>query len=151
MGKLIVDVPKETLIHLYEKKQMTLREICRELDQGYKHVWRLFEHYKIPRRVAKPRYGQSEKENHNWKGGKTIRNGYIEIRCIGHPREKGAGHYVPKQVLVMEKALGRYLTDNEVVHHINGNKLDNRLENLQLMSLSGENSHTRLHNQKRGR
>lgn len=43
----------------------------------------------------------------------------------------------------MEQYLGRKLDRYEVVHHINGNKRDNRIENLQLMSLS---EHTRLHN-----
>lgn len=42
----------------------------------------------------------------------------------------------------MEKYLGRKLRKNEIVHHINKNKRDNRIENLQLMTLA---EHTSLH------
>ena len=45
-------------------------------------------------------------------------------------------------ILLMEQLLGRPLKENEVVHHINGDKYDNRPENLQVMD-RGE--HTRLH------
>lgn len=44
--------------------------------------------------------------------------------------------------VVMEKHLGRKLNGFEVVHHINGDKSDNRIENLQVMTLS---EHTKIH------
>ena len=43
---------------------------------------------------------------------------------------------------LMEQHLGRKLYTNEVVHHINGNKLDNRIENLEVISRS---EHSRNH------
>lgn len=63
-------------------------------------------------------------------GGENF--GYKMVRMIGHPRENAHG-LVPVATLVMEQALERHLESNEVVHHINHIRDDNRIENLQLM------------------
>lgn len=71
----------------------------------------------------------------NWKGGKIIHHGYIYIHAPDHPYSHPNG-YVHEHRLVMEKKLGRYLEQYEDIHHINGIKDDNRIENLQLLSHS---------------
>jgi len=74
-----------------------------------------------------------------WRGGKVMVNGYIHLY---HPEPHDRKHksYVPEHVLVVEKTLGRKLKSNEAVHHKNGNKLDNRQDNLQILSNSEHRS-----------
>lgn len=72
-------------------------------------------------------------KNHNWKGGKAITKGYILILAPNHPHKDKRG-YVPEHRLIMEKYLKRYLEPWEIVHHINHNKHDNKVENLKLYS-----------------
>ncbi len=69
------------------------------------------------------RVSKTSGENHyNWKNGKTIHQGYVYITLDGR---RGYEH-----TLVAEKALGRRMKKGEVVHHINGNRSDNRNKNL---------------------
>ena len=66
---------------------------------------------------------------------------YNRIYCPTHPNATKAG-FVYEHRLVIEKILGRYLRKDEKVHHRNGNQLDNRPENLEVLSSS---EHTTLH------
>lgn len=78
----------------------------------------------------------------NWKGGKRMHPcGYVYIYAPNYDTNKYP--YIFEHRLIMERHLGRHLEANEVVHHINEVRTDNRLENLQLLTKS---SHTKLHN-----
>lgn len=63
-------------------------------------------------------------------------NGYLEVT---RGENKGRGEHV----VIMEAHIGRRIKKGEIVHHINGNRSDNRIENLRLMTRS---EHSRLHN-----
>ncbi len=67
---------------------------------------------------------------HNrWNGGVKKSGAYTSIFFPDHPRATKKG-YVLEHRLAVEKELGRYLADEEVVHHVNGNPRDNRIRNL---------------------
>jgi hypothetical protein len=78
-----------------------------------------------------------------WKGGRFLTGeGYVRLLTPHHPNADHQG-YMLEHRLVVEKDLGRFLTADEVVHHINGVKDDNRIENLQLFE--SQDAHTAFH------
>jgi hypothetical protein len=74
------------------------------------------------------------------KGWTITSKGYKQLLRPDHPNATGDG-YMMEHRLVMEKKLGRLLTSDEVVHHKNGDKLDNRISNLELMEKRQHDGH----------
>ena len=62
-------------------------------------------------------------------------DGYVTIKT-------GVRRYELEHRLIVERAVGRRLRTSEHVHHINGERADNRLENLRIMSA---HDHGRIH------
>jgi hypothetical protein len=80
-----------------------------------------------------------------WKGGRTLETqGYVRIYSPSHPRCDRRG-YVLEHRLVMEAHLGRTLLPTEVVHHINGIKDDNRIENLERFDANADHMRRGIH------
>lgn len=79
-------------------------------------------------------------EHHAWMGGRHIsEDGYVRVWLtsgdtlyeMAQKHSKNGG-YILEHRLVMAKYLGRPLREYETVHHIDGNKLNNHIDNLQL-------------------
>ena len=68
---------------------------------------------------------------------KRIYDYFVLVHSPKHPRAVSEG-YVPEHYLVAEKQLGRSLTPDEDVRHINGNAQDNRVDNLEIVSINSD-------------
>jgi hypothetical protein len=77
--------------------------------------------------------------NPNWNGGTTrFTNGYFYLYRPDHPRAMKSG-YIKRANAVIESVLGRYLTEDEVVHHKNHIKSDDSTGNLELLTIAAHN------------
>lgn len=102
--------------------------------------------YDCGRRAGKPRGSKPREDHPRWKGGRHVSSGgYSQVMVptedpmIVMADSRGR---VYEHRLVMARALGRPLRSDEQVHHKNGNKLDNRIDNLELLSIQ---DHAALH------
>jgi predicted DNA-binding protein YlxM (UPF0122 family) len=77
--------------------------------------------------------GTGPNANH-WQGGRPIFQGYQYVYAPDHPRATKTRPYVQEHRLVMEEQIGRHLESHEVVHHKDGNKLNNDASNLVIKS-----------------
>lgn len=71
----------------------------------------------------------------------VIKNGYIYVYAPDHPHADNRGYY-PEHILIAEQKLGRYLYEDEEVHHLDLNRANNRRNNLIVLN-SGQ--HKALH------
>lgn len=153
---------KEELRRMYWDDGLSISDIAEKCGMSMSGIYHLMTVYCIERRSLSVATKHSRREkrssylgrkqsqeeiskrvetrlrNHKPKGVADTGRGYLR-----YTTGENAGRQV--HVVMMEEYIGRKLKSNECVHHINGNKQDNRIENLQLMTI-GE--HSSLHNSK---
>ena len=129
------DWPVEKIRHWVEVEGKTHRWVGDQIGCGNQHVSRICKKNNIKAQRTGPRSGVGHPE---WKGGRNIdKDGYVLIYFPFHPNARKSRQMLEHR-MVMEHHLGRYLNRREVVHHKNGNKQDNRIENLALYSGNGK-------------
>jgi hypothetical protein len=123
--------------HLREASRI-FRENNRKLAQHRSKICRLkkLEHYKLKTRqryrvvhgqpIDKPMTKRAAGE------GNIDAQGYKTITKRGHPNQMDAKGRIREHVYIMSNHLGRPLFKGETIHHKNGDRLDNRIENLEL-------------------
>ena len=163
-----VDTFDEQIRQLYVEKGMTMKKIASELNIFVGKVYNRITALNIPKK-KKSDYKPSEKmikhitklgKSHKgkklnektkekislakFKGGighkKKRADEYIAIYFPEHPKANKEG-YIMEHDLVMECVIGRHLKNDEVVHHKNHKRDDNRVQNLQLMTFKEHAGH----------
>jgi hypothetical protein len=113
----------------------SLAEMARKVGTVGREVKKFLRRNGVTRDFPTTKTGE---KHYAWKGKTVDKAGYILIHCKGHPNARKHTHYVFEHRLVMEESIGRYLLPNEVVHHLDGNKQNNAIENLQLFQSNAE-------------
>lgn len=147
----------------HKKIAQTLREYGvtpLSKSENAKYTWKNHQHPRTGKKGADcPVYGHKmsdavrEKMRPIWDalgekrrfGRKEHSDGYILVYVPDHPAADRNG-YVLEHRFVVEQSIGRYLSSDEYVHHINGDKQDNRLENLEITNMR---EHAKIHMKER--
>ncbi len=161
---------KEELIELYVNQKLPIYKVAKKLEMSVGKTFKYINIYNIETRKdtfnfknykhtkeTKEKISQATKgkkrsietkikisKAHKIGGigsKKKRKDGYISVYFPDHPGSNKDG-YIMEHDLVMECYIGRWLNDDEIVHHKNHIRDDNRIENLQLMTFR---EHARLH------
>jgi len=130
---------KNWLYEKYYKEELCVSEIAGKCGVGITTISRWAARFEI-RKIRPYKGSRKGPQNPYWAGGryKDHTSGYIWVYNPDHPSVTQKG-YVLEHRLVVEKLIGRYLRTNEIIHHKNKIKDDNRIENLEIIVLGEPN------------
>lgn len=161
-------IAKDILLKEYVENKKSMKQIAEEYSLAVGTIYNYIKKYGIKSRIkmteeTKKKISQSNKGKKYALGCKWSKeakeklsqakkikgighrkkrtDGYIYIYFPSHPKSTKDG-YIMEHDLIMESCIGRWLKEDEVVHHINHIKDDNRIENLKLMTFK---EHAKLH------
>ncbi len=138
---------KEWLKKRYLMDERSIKQIAEEIGSTAGAIHSALTWAKIPIRGVMEGFskrfpdGRTGKLATNWKGGRIVTSRYVWIYKPEHPYARKSG-YVQEHRIIVEQNIGRILEPQEMVHHLNGNPQDNRIENLQVAS---KKEHSRSH------
>lgn len=135
------DVTRDELLELHHGQQMPAGAIGKIYGCSASAMRRKLAAFGLSKGCGKSRRPRGS-QSHKWRGGRYVsRSGYVFVHRPSHPNVLANG-YVPEHRLVVSESIGRPLRRDEEVHHIDGNKKNNRLSNLIVMP---RGKHQRLH------
>ena len=154
------DVQRGTIKHALRRQGVTLRErgrVRRPVPQALAEQFYADWHAGLSQQAIAEKYGVTDSKvsktlrrfpaatrqaiarrqyHPHWKGGRKVHQGYIHVLLEpDHPLYDAMANesgYILEHRLVMAESLGRPLACHETVHHIDGNRSNNTLNNLQL-------------------
>jgi hypothetical protein len=95
--------------------------------------------------AGKPKYKIRGKKHGNWKGGRHTSSGYKKVKIDNPDTGLATNKYTTEHKIVIENDIGRTLVQGELIHHIDGQRDNNDIDNLHLCS--GHKEHKLIHGQ----